>query len=1036
VIESRLPLELPPGLFRNGTRYQAKGRWYDANLVRFYEKAIRPVQGWRVASDANGLPLAALVGVPRTALAWRSATGIPLLAVGTSLKLYIVKAGVVYDITPADFAGSGADAFIGVKATGLLTSDTVVPTAGETVTVGSVTYTFRAAPTTIANEVKVTTTAAGALANLQSAINRTGVPGTDYGSLTVVNPTVAAKTLTATTLLMEARTAGTGGNSLATTETSAHLSFAAATLLGGSGGNGDYNSGLYGSDLYGIGKDIIAVNLIDSDTWQLDAFGDVLVATNTNGGAIYNWTGDTAAKAILTTNAPATNRGVVITPERYVTALGSENDVRKVYWAKQATLTTWDRTDVAFDAAGDFTLPTNGRIMCGRRTKAQTLIWTDSDMYSMNFVGSDIGFTFKQEGDNCGIVSPQAAAVVDTAAFWMGRDNFFSYDGFVKPVPCSVHDYVFGDFNTQQASKIFATPISEFGEIWWFYPSGGATEPDRYVVYNYRESHWTTGKLARTAALDRGAMPNPVMFNSLGTIFTHEVAAGQKTVPLATRISDSLLSAGAYLVDPMTDANGTAMTAHTAPGVAWELTLGSAPMDIQSNRAEEGSAGAAGTLMISTGRVSADYEVGATFRNKDAVNVGVNVIYLKLRGNKTDHVCYAMSVNYGATYTLQGGKMDAAGTFTALSGAAINTGIDPRTTPMPCSFRVTGTLLEMLVSGLVVDSFTDGTISAAGFVGLRDATGGSTLGRQAQIDDFYVSDVTTLVNHTPDSPTAFSWVKTTGGALVLVANGLAAADTTEGVHVANVNLGATDYEVSAVLPASTPSAAGVGARMAGGTAKTGYFFGITPNGTSFRIYGKDAAGTALFADVTTPIPSNLLGTNIVATIRVNGTTITGFANGIQMLQKTDATLASGLAGLHVLPVSAGAKVVTGVFIVKASADATTNNTNGDTAASGTTGEEILVPFLESGPVEIGQGDNVMRVQQIIPDEKTLGDVAMRFFSALNPTDTEVERGPYTLTAPTGVRFTARQVRMRVEEVRATDWRVGTVRLGVILGGRR
>lgn len=123
-------------------------------------------------------------------------------------------------------------------ATGTLTSSGVDVTANDTVTIGAVTYTFKAGPTTVANEVKIGGTAAITLANLKKAINLTGVAGTDYGSLTVIHPTVRADTITATTLLLVAKTAGTGGNSLAFSKSAATLSVTAATLTGGAAATG------------------------------------------------------------------------------------------------------------------------------------------------------------------------------------------------------------------------------------------------------------------------------------------------------------------------------------------------------------------------------------------------------------------------------------------------------------------------------------------------------------------------------------------------------------------------------------------------------------------------------------------------------------------------------------------------------------------------------------------------------------------------------------------------------------------------------
>jgi hypothetical protein len=132
-------------------------------------------------------------------------------------------------------------------------------------------------------------------------------------------------------------------------------------------------------------------------------------------------------------------------------------------------------------------------------------------------------YRFEQKGEKCGIISPHAAVTYDTLALWMGNRNFFIYDGTVKPIPCPVRDFIFGDFNDTQSRKVWSMTVSEYGEAWWFYPSATSTECDRYVVYNYREGHWTVGRLRRAAGFDAGAYELPVMIAPSGEVFEHEV---------------------------------------------------------------------------------------------------------------------------------------------------------------------------------------------------------------------------------------------------------------------------------------------------------------------------------------------------------------------------------------------------------------------------------------------------------------------------------------------------------------------------------
>jgi hypothetical protein len=163
--------------------------------------------------------------------------------------------------------------------------------------------------------------------------------------------------------------------------------------------------------------------------------------------------------------------------------------------------------------------------MCGKRLRSETAIWTDVDMHIMTYIGGDFIYRLTQAGDKCGAVSSRSPVAIDTAAFWMGQNNFYKYDGFVQPLPCEVRDMVFQNFDRQNAQKVFGYSIAEHGEVWWHYPSRDSFdgEPDRYVVYNYRENHWNIGKLRRTAGCDAGAVAYPVLTGFDGELLEHEV---------------------------------------------------------------------------------------------------------------------------------------------------------------------------------------------------------------------------------------------------------------------------------------------------------------------------------------------------------------------------------------------------------------------------------------------------------------------------------------------------------------------------------
>ncbi|HEX7019003.1 MAG TPA: hypothetical protein VF159_03265 [Gemmatimonadaceae bacterium] len=432
--DSLIPLKLPPGLYRNGTKYQSAGRWYDGNGVRFIGGAVQPIGGWQRATDDAGIDLAALAGVPRRVLTWSGSDGQPIVAIGTHQKLYVLVGGVLHDVTPAGFVPGGVD----------------------------------------------------------------------------------------------------------TTSVS---------------GSGAYGHGPYGTGAYGTGS--VATQLVECGLWHLDTFGSYLAAVGAD-EKLYVWQGDVGTPAAVPDGAPTSAIGVVVTPERFLVVLGANGDPRKVQWPSQETIDVWDPTLVG-STAGDFPLTTNGRLRCGRRTKTETLLWTDCDVHRMGYIGGVFVYRFDQVGDNCGIIAPNAVAVNDTRAFWMGRDTFWVYDGFVKPLPCEVREAVFEDINERQVAKIWAVSIAEFGEIWWFYPSAGSAEINRYVVYNYRENHWSLGTLARTAGADAGSTQHPILCDAAGLVYEHEltevrsgIAPYLESGPVEVGSGDRLMSVQRIVPDEKT----------------------------------------------------------------------------------------------------------------------------------------------------------------------------------------------------------------------------------------------------------------------------------------------------------------------------------------------------------------------------------------------------------------------------------------------------------------------------------------------------
>jgi hypothetical protein len=283
-----------------------------------------------------------------------------------------------------------------------------------------------------------------------------------------------------------------------------------------------YGYSTYGTLAYGTARPDTGL-ITPATTWSMDTWGEYLIACSNADGKIYEWqlgfTTPTLAAAI--TNAPTSNKAILVTAERILFALGAGGNPRKVQWCDQENNTLW--TPAGDNQAGDYELATPGTLLAGKRVKGVNLLFTDVDVHTAQYVGAPFVYGFEKAGSGCGLISAQAVAAIDTAAIWMSKSGFWIYDGYVKPLPSDVSDYVFGNINFNQASKVYAVHNSKFGEIWWYYPSSGSNENDSYVTYNYRENHWNIGTLARTAGTDAGVFANPLAVSTDGYIYEHEV---------------------------------------------------------------------------------------------------------------------------------------------------------------------------------------------------------------------------------------------------------------------------------------------------------------------------------------------------------------------------------------------------------------------------------------------------------------------------------------------------------------------------------
>ena len=327
--------------------------------------------------------------------------------------------------------------------------------------------------------------------------------------------------------------------------------------------NTGYGGGFYGVGFYGTTR-LAQGQYGEATTWSLDNWGEYLVACSSSDGQLLEWTLNTSSPAVAIANAPTDNLGLVVTEERFIFALGADGNPRKVQWCDREDNTLW--TPAATNEAGDIELQTSGQIMQGIRTRGQTLIITDIDAHSATYIGGQFVYGFQRVGSSCGATSRKAATAVDEGVFWMGQKGFFNYSGgAVRELPCDVADYVFNDINRDQISKVWAVSNQQYNEVWWFYPSDGSLEIDRYVMLNYTDGHWNIGQLSRTSGVDRGVFSSPIWADADGQTYNHEFGLNYggasifaESGPISLANGDNVLKATMLLPDEKTQGDVTA----------------------------------------------------------------------------------------------------------------------------------------------------------------------------------------------------------------------------------------------------------------------------------------------------------------------------------------------------------------------------------------------------------------------------------------------------------------------------------------------
>lgn len=312
-----------------------------------------------------------------------------------------------------------------------------------------------------------------------------------------------------------------------------------ATVLGNGFGSDRFGVGTFGTERQSTG------NLLDASNWSFAMFGETLLGCFSSDGIIYSFTANEDAALAPVIGAPSA-RAICVTNERHAFAFGVNGNPGQVAWSDREDFRTWEST--ATNRAGGYDLQVRSPFQCGHQVRGQVLGWTETEVFSFAPLSNALVYDRDKISTEAGCVGPQAVAVVTDnsgeSAYWMGRTNFFVYEGYVRVLPCELHDYVFGDVNLLQGAKFQACTNTAFDEIWFFYCSARSDEIDRAVIYSVVGNTWSKASISRLAWLDAGVFANPLAIDAAGRIFEHEVGDRADGAPMPSFVVSHPLTIG------------------------------------------------------------------------------------------------------------------------------------------------------------------------------------------------------------------------------------------------------------------------------------------------------------------------------------------------------------------------------------------------------------------------------------------------------------------------------------------------------------
>lgn len=567
-------ITLAPGQNVERTPLLLRAGISQSQLIRFRDSLTQKYGGWQ-----KYYPFA-VGGIPRDLHAWQDLDNIKYLSVGTTSQLAIISAGVLQDISPqvltSNFAVSGITTTVNsnivmitdpnianVTIEDSILFNTPVSVGGLilsglypiTQITGTDSYEIQAvsnATTTAVAVVPSFTTTAGTASVLVNFTNHQQIAGnsinlpisTTGNGVTIVGEYKILTVPTADTFTIAANTQATANGTFSMNGGEVQLVYKIAQGPAATG----TGFGIGGFGIGGFGTGTVPSSQTGADlasaSWTTDNWGEILIACPINDGIYYWQPGSGFQTASIIPEAPPYNTGIFIsTTQQILVAYGSsvavgigvQQQPLLVQWSDVSNFFEWSAT--AATQAGNFTIPLGSKLVAGAAVSNQNLLWTDQDLWAMNYVGPPDVFGFVKVGAGMGAASSHAVQQLRGSVFWMGTSNFYYYSGgSANVVPCPVWDAVFQNLNITFAENICAMPNTPFNEIGWLFPSAASVtgENDSYVKMNIFEpsSPWDTGLLNRSAWIDESLLGMPIATASSGIVYQHETTPDADGQPL------------------------------------------------------------------------------------------------------------------------------------------------------------------------------------------------------------------------------------------------------------------------------------------------------------------------------------------------------------------------------------------------------------------------------------------------------------------------------------------------------------------------